>query len=199
MAAATSWLILAVLGWGAACTGESRGDDGEAGGRGGIASTGGQKGLGGFIVGEGTGGAGGESTSPGLGGMTGCREDANADSGAGGSTSGDRLPGGDAGARGCPGINDPLWPNSNPSPSTWVGVRPVYTGAIPLTIATDATVTWTAVDGTCQTGAGTFADPTATATMFTCTRTGDVYVVVHVGLPATSCDDSMTFLVHCQL
>jgi hypothetical protein len=49
------------------------------------------------------------------------------------------------------------------------------------------------------TGAGTFADPTATATMFTCTRAGDVHVVVHVGLPGTSCDDSLTFLVHCQL
>jgi hypothetical protein len=204
VAVATSWLILAALGWGAACTSESRGDNGEGGGTGGggIAGTGGQKGLGGFIVGEGAGGAGGESTRPGLGGTAGCREDVNPDSGAGGSTSGGPLPGGDAGdagVLGCPGINDPLWPNPNPSPNTWVGVRPVYTGAIPLTIATDATVTWTAVDGPCETGAGTFADPTATATMFTCTRAGDVHVVVHVGLPGTSCDDSMTFLVQCQL
>ena len=176
IAIATSWLILAALGWGAACSSEPRGDDGEAGG------------------------TGGASTSPGLGGMAGSHQDVNADSGAGGSTSGGPPPdAGDAGARGCPGINDPLWPNPNPRPSTWVGVRPVYTGAIPFTIATDATVTWTAVDGPGETGAGTFADPTATTTMFTCTRTGDVSLVVHVGLAGTSCDDAMTFLVHCQL
>jgi hypothetical protein len=115
-------------------------------------------------------------------------------------------PAGDAGAfdagdgadaLGCPGINDPSLPGIA-NPTTYVGIRPVYSGP-GLIIATDAIITWTATDGPGETGAGTFANPCAAFTQFTCSQDGDVTLTVHLGRAGTACDATQTFLVRCKL
>jgi len=97
----------------------------------------------------------------------------------------------------CPGPSDPMWP----PPTVQLGSA-YYVGATPRgsnsLLVPDATLLWTATAGPGQTGAGAFTDPTASFTTFTCTQAGDLQITVHVFLPGTSCDSSLSWAEHCQ-
>jgi hypothetical protein len=66
------------------------------------------------------------------------------------------------------------------------------------TIGPTPTIQWTATDAMGQTGAGTFANPTAASTTFTCTHAGQVLLTASVGsgvcagAPFTSLSEGVT-------
>ena len=107
--------------------------------------------------------------------------------------------GGLAGEWVCPVASDPIWPAVLPDGTTAVGVFPRFLCPTSLP-AIDATFLWTSENPVCHTIGGTFADPTAGSTTFTCKTAGDVNLFVYVGLRNTTCGYlGSTFTVHCHL
>lgn len=169
--------------------------------------SGGSGGHGGRLGSGGTNGSGG---APGSGGMAFC-PGGNAGSGGpgtGGASGGSAGAGGaggraSAGGQGgtpiCPVINDPLPPASTAKigQPISVGVR-VYSPDLGFVFGPPGIFSWTATSYVCQTSGGTFADPTASATSFTCTVPGDVSVAVQIGVENTSCSTGISWIVHCS-
>ena len=176
--------FLAIPAWVSSCSTQSSLAD--AGGTGGQVAGGG--GVGGGSNGVGGGGVGGGS-----GGM--CAASA-IDGSAAPLDAGSSDAGLDGPPVACPVLNDPLAPPLSITSSTFVGARGVIVA--PFMIDFDTTFLWTATDGPCQTGAGTFDNPTSGSTTFRCTRAGDLTITVHLGLPNTSCDTPTSWAVHCQ-
>jgi hypothetical protein len=96
----------------------------------------------------------------------------------------------------CPVINDPLAPAPGLISSTRVGVRAII--PVPFMIVFNASFAWTATDGPGQTGDGVFDDPSSASPTFSCRTPGDVTLTVHVGLPGTNCDASMSWVGSCR-
>ena len=98
----------------------------------------------------------------------------------------------------CPVPSDPIWPAVLPNGTTTVGISPRLPCPSNLP-ALDATFSWTSENPVCHTTGGTFADPTAGFTTFTCQIAGDVTVTVYFGIRNTECAGEWSTVVHCHL
>jgi hypothetical protein len=94
----------------------------------------------------------------------------------------------------CPGPSDPLLPppTAHIGSSYPVAATPRGSNSLPVF---DATEVWTVTEGPGQTGAGMVS---VTTGRFSCTQVGDVQLTVHVLLPGTSCDRSLSWTINCQ-
>lgn len=182
----------------------------------GTAGNGGGGGNGGFATAGAGGGAGNSAVCPaglgppGLAGLGGSGGDA----GAGGdgevpslapgvhcdnTTNGNgNDDGGFAGDWVCPVPSDPIWPAVFPNGTTAVGIFPRLPCPTALP-ALNATFLWTSENPVCHTRGGTFADPTAGSTTFTCETAGDVTITAYLGIRNTTCAGVWSWVVPCHL
>lgn len=98
----------------------------------------------------------------------------------------------------CPVPSDPIWPSVSANRTTEVGISPRLPCPTSLT-ALNATFLWTSENPVCHTRGGTFANPTAGSTTFTCETAGDVTLLVSFGILNTTCRGIWTSVVACHL
>jgi hypothetical protein len=106
--------------------------------------------------------------------------------------------GGLAGDWVCPWPTDPIWPVILADGTTAVGISPRLPCPSNLP-ALNATFSWTSENPACHTTGGTFADPTAGFTTFTCKTAGDVTITVYFGIRNTECMGEWSTVVQCHL
>ena len=180
----------------------------------GTAGNGGGGGNGGFAIAGAGGGAGNSAICPaglgppGLAGLGGSGGDvgASGDGGVPSLTPGvhcDNTTNGNdgsmlAGDWVCPVPSDPIWPAVLPNGTTTVGIFPRLPCPPGLSALT-ATFSWTSENPACHTTGGTFANPTADSTTFTCETAGEVTITVYFGIRNTECLGEWSTVVQCHL
>jgi hypothetical protein len=146
-------------------------------------------------AGLGPSGSGGESGGDGAIGGPSPTPGVHCDNTTNGNTNDD---GGLAGEWVCPVPSDPIWPAVLPNGTTAVGVSPRLPCPTNLP-AINTTFLWTSENPVCQTRGGTFADPTAGSTTFTCETAGDVTITAYFGIRNTTCAGVWSSVVQCHL